>query len=147
MNPQLLQLFLPYLMQLFGQGGQNASNPLTQLFGQNGTNMLSDVNSGAVGWHDTLQPASASGQPAGTVTLGGNGPAGSGQTPVTGTTPAANNPAGLSVNAGTASPQSGISPTGAPQSLSGIWNSLLTGLQNNSLSGQSGGPSSNLFGG
>lgn len=121
MNPQLLQMLLPYLMQLFqGQGsGAGGQNPLASLFGQNAQNAFAPPTGQPTGGQNMLQPTMGSSQaPAGVV---------GGQTPVTGnTTPDA------SV---VPSPQNQISPTGAPQSLGGIWNSLFAGMQNNALAG------------
>ena len=129
MNPQLLQMLLPYLLQLFGQG-QNGQSSLSALFGQNGQNELAQPTMGVVGGQNLLQPATPAGASAPSAPLGGSAQAPTGvvggMTPMTGGT-----------SAPASSPQSAISPTGAPQSLSGIWSSLLSGLQNNSLTGQS----------
>src|SRR5580704_8609592 len=118
MNPQLLQMLLPYLMQLF-QGGQGGGSPLMQLFGQNGQNSFMQPPAQATPeTNNMLQPVSG----------GVQGPSGvvGGQTPVNGQN-------GSVPGATVPSPQNGISPTGAPQSMNGIWTSLLAGMQNNAL--------------
>ena len=121
MNPQLLQMLLPYLLQLFqGQGG---SNPLGQMFGQNAQNAFA-------GQQQQQQPTAQTGANASNMLQPVAPTQGPGNTtqPVSGGVQA---PSGV---VGTVpSPQNGISPTGAPQSMNEIWNSLLAGLQNNSL--------------
>jgi hypothetical protein len=121
-NPQLLQMLLPYLMQLFGQGGAGGQSPLTSMFGQNGQNALAQ-SAQPTGTQNALQPTGGSVQaPSGVV---------GGATPVTGAGTGFADPNAVP------SPQNQISPTGAPQSMQGLWSSLMTGLQNNSLtSGQ-----------
>ena len=120
MNPQLLQMLLPYLLQLFGQGqSQDAQSPLPSLFGQNGSNTLMQPTAPSAPTNALLNPQ-ASG-------VGG-------QTPVTGQSVGPQIVQDPGQANSVPSPQNQISPTGAPQSLSGIWNSLLAGLQNNSLS-------------
>jgi hypothetical protein len=133
MNPQLLQMLLPYLMQLFqGQGG--GANSLMSLFGQNGQNsfMQPQQQQQAPEASNMLQPVSGGVQaPSGVV---------GGQTPVNGQT-------GSAPGASVPSPQNGISPTGAPQSMNGIWTSLLAGLQNNALQAPQSAPGNSFFGG
>lgn len=118
MNPQLLQMLLPYLMQLFqGQGnGAGGQNPLASLFGQNAQNAFAPPTGQPTGGQNMLQSAGGVMAPTGTV----EGQNATGQ-PVPG--------------ASVPSPQNQISPTGAPQSLGGIWNSLFAGMQNNALAG------------
>jgi hypothetical protein len=128
MNPQLLQLFLPYLMQLFqGQSGQNGQHPFASLFGQN---TLMGQTGGASGSPNALQSAQPGTPSAGSALAPAN--VVGGQVPVA-------SPGQTSSFA--------VSPTGSPQSMEEIWRGLFSGMQNNSLTDQNNSAGNSFFGG
>jgi len=146
MNPQLLQMFLPYLMQLLGQGGHGGQSPFTSLFGQNAQNTLTGGGDGGgtTGWPNMLQGGAVPGpimhdpgQVNPSAVVGGQTPVG-GQPSV---------PGMLMHDPGQVQPPPAAAPPNAASTtmpdLSGAWGSLFAGMQNNSLSSA---PSNSLFG-